>query len=66
MSEDNMNNKWDFLDDDYEDHETFEPIRKSTAPEGSLTDNARFIQPRRNGAHRRVRQMQRQMKEHTD
>ena len=58
-----MSNKWDYLDDEYGDLESFQPIRKNMDPEGSLTDNLRFVAPRRNGAHKRLRQLERKMKE---
>lgn len=54
--------KWDYLDEEYEDLETFTPIRKNMDPEGSLTDNLRLTEPRRNGAHKRVRKMERKLK----
>lgn len=56
-------NKWDYLDDEYANYESFQPIRKNGDPEGSLTDNLRLVEPRRNGAHKRVREMKRRLKE---
>ena len=58
--------KWDYLDDDYEQYDTWEPIRKDASPTGSLTDNLRLVEPKRNGAHKRARGFQRQMKEFQD
>lgn len=54
--------KWDYLDEEYEEMENFEPIRKSMNPEGSLTDNLRLTEPKRNGAHKRLRKMERKLK----
>ena len=56
--------KWDYLDDEFESYDNFQPIRKNGDPEGSLTDNLRLTAPRRNGAHKRVREMKRKMKEY--
>lgn len=57
--------KWDYLDEEYEDLESFQPIRKNMDPEGSLTDNLRMVAPNRNGAHKRLREMERKMKHFT-
>lgn len=55
-------NKWDYLDEEYEEFLNFEPIRKNGENVGSLTDNLREVLPKRNGAHKRVRKLQRKMK----
>lgn len=57
-----MNNEWDYLDDEYENFSRFEKIQCSMSPEGSLTDNRRFVTPNRNGAHKRARQSERLLK----
>lgn len=59
-----MSNKWDYLDEEYEDFVSFERIGKNTDPEGSLTDNLRIVERNRNGAHKRIRKFARQMKEY--
>lgn len=58
-------NKWDYLDEEYEEYQSWEPIRKNGSAVGSLTDNVRFVEPNRNGAHKRVRKLQRELKEYT-
>lgn len=55
--------KWDYLDDEYANYESFQPIRKNGDPEGSVTDHLRFTEPRRNGAHKRARELSRKLKE---
>lgn len=55
--------KWDYLDEEFENMESFMPIRKSMDPEGSLTDHRRQVSPNRNGAHKRLREFKRRMKE---
>ena len=57
-----MSNKWDYLDEEYEEYQNWEPIRKDMSALGSLTDNLRFVEPNRNGAHKRHREHQRRMK----
>lgn len=59
-----MSDKWDYLDEEYEDYVSFERIGKNTDPEGSLTDNLRIVERNRNGAHKRLRKVARQMKEY--
>lgn len=58
-------NKWDYLDEEFEMLQKVEKIRRSTSPEGSLTDHLRYVEPLRNGAHKRDREFQRRMKEYT-
>lgn len=58
-----MDNKWDYLDEEFEDLNSWEPIRKDGGPTGSLTDNLRFVEPNRNGAWKRKRRTERRMKE---
>ena len=50
-----MSNKWEYLDEEYEEYQSWEPIRKDNSPTGSLTDNVRYVEPNRNGAHKRER-----------
>lgn len=57
-------NKWEYLDEEYEDFQPWEPMRKNTSTVGSLTDNLRFVEPNRNGAQKRSRELQRRMKEY--
>ena len=49
-----MTINYEDLEDMYDNLPTNEKVARSTAPEGSLTDNLRFVAPRRNGAHKRV------------
>jgi hypothetical protein len=56
--------KWDYLDEEYEEMESFTPIRKNMDPEGSLTDHYRLGAPRKNAAHKRNREFTRRMKEY--
>ena len=58
-----MSNKWEYLDEEYEEYQSWEPIRKDNSPTGSLTDNVRYVEPNRNGAHKRDREHRRRMKE---
>ena len=58
-----MSNKWEYLDEEYEEYQNWEPIRKDASPTGSLTDNLRYVEPNRNGAHKRDREHRRRMKE---
>ena len=58
-----MSNKWEYLDEEYEEYQSWEPIRKDYSPTGSLTDNLRYVEPNRNGAHKRDREHRRRMKE---
>lgn len=44
---------YDELDDEYGELPTREKVQQSTKPVGSLTDNARLIKPRRDGAFKR-------------
>ncbi len=60
-----MTNKWDYLDEDYEEYQSWEPIRKNANVVGALTEHLRYVEPNRNGAHKRLRQMQREMKQTT-
>ena len=55
--------KWEYLEEEYEEYQNWEPIRKDNSPTGSLTDNLRLVEPNRNGAHKRLRQMARSLKE---
>lgn len=55
-------NKWEYLDADYEEYQSWEPIRKDNSPMGSLTDNLRYVEPNKNGAHKREREYQRKFK----
>lgn len=48
-------NKWDYLDEEYEMEPFVEKIRKNMDPEGSLTDNLRYLKPKRDGAWKRYR-----------
>lgn len=57
-------NKWDYLDEEYEEYQSWEPIRKNGDAVGGLTDNVRFVEPNRNGAHKRNREFQRRCKEY--
>lgn len=57
-------NKWEYLDEEYEDFQPWEPMRKNGSNVGSLTDNLRFVEPNRNGAQKRSRELQRRMKEY--
>lgn len=57
-------NKWDYLDEEYEDLQKVEKIRRGGSFEGNLTDHLRFMEPLRNGAHKRNRELQRRMKEY--
>lgn len=57
-------NKWDYLDEEYEDYQSWEPMRKNMSMAGSLTDNLRLVEPNRNGAQKRNRELQRRMKEY--
>jgi hypothetical protein len=59
-----MSNKWEYLDEEYEEYQSWEPIRKDNSPTGSLTDNVRYVEPNRNGAHKREREYRRKFKEH--
>jgi len=56
--------KWDYLDEEYEEFQNWEPIRKSGEAVGGLTDHLRYVEPNRNGAHKRDREYRRQMKEY--
>lgn len=55
--------KWDYLDEEYEDLQPWEPIRKNGDAVGGLTDHVRYVEPNRNGAHKRDREWQRRIKE---
>ena len=55
--------KWDYLDEEYEGYQSWEPIRKDNSPTGSLTDNLRIVEPNKNGAWKRYRNYQRSLKE---
>jgi hypothetical protein len=56
--------KWDYLDEEYEGYQSWEPIRKDNSPTGSLTDNLRIVEPNKNGAWKRHRNYQREMKQY--
>jgi len=56
--------KWEHLDDEYEEYQNWEPIRKDGSPVGGITEHVRYVDPNRNGAHKRVRQINRRMKEY--
>jgi hypothetical protein len=56
--------KWDYLDEEFEMLERVEKIRKGASYEGSLTEHLRYVEPNRNGAHKRDRELQRRMKEY--
>ena len=56
-------NKWDYLDEEYEDLQPWEPIRKNGDAVGGLTDHIRYVEPNRNGAHKRDREWRRRIKE---
>ncbi len=49
---------YELLEDEYENIPKFAKVARSTKPEGSLTDNARLIEPNRNGAWKRVRALE--------
>jgi hypothetical protein len=57
--------KWDYLDEEYEEYQSWEPIRKNADAVGALTEHLRYVEPNRNGAHKRLRQKQREMKQTT-
>ena len=44
---------YEMLDDEFGGLPKREKVQESTKPIGSLTDNARFTKPRRDGAHKR-------------
>lgn len=54
-------NKWDYLDEEYEEYQSWEPIRKNMDPMGSLTDNLRMVKSQRDGAIKRARQLKEQL-----
>lgn len=45
---------YDELDDLYDNYPSHDPMRRSTDPQGSLTDNRRKVKPNRDGAHKRL------------
>ena len=45
---------YDALEDEYAELPTKQATAKPTGPVGSRTDQARFIKPRRDGAHKRI------------
>lgn len=53
--------KWDYLDEEYEEYQSWEPIRKNMDPMGSLTDNLRVVKVQRDGAIKRARQLKEQL-----
>lgn len=55
--------KWDYLDEEYEMYSQVEKIQKSMKPTGSLTDNLRQVEPKRNGAHKRAYAQLRELKQ---
>jgi len=57
-------NKWDYLDEEYEEFQKWEPIRKNGEAVGGLTDHLRYVEPNRNGAHKRDRELNRRVKEY--
>jgi len=46
----------EYLEDMYDSLPSQTPIRGSTKPQGSLTDNLRMVKPNRDGAIRRARE----------
>lgn len=48
---------YDLLDQEFEQLPSKEKIAPSMKPEGSLTDNLRVVKPRRDGAHKRLREI---------
>ena len=48
---------YDDLDETYGNHPTRQPSRGNTSPVGSLTDNRRKVEPNRNGAKARYRNL---------
>lgn len=53
-----MTINYEDLEEMYDNLPKNEKVARNTAPEGSLTDNLRFVEPRRNGAHKRVQRME--------
>jgi hypothetical protein len=50
------NDDYEYLEEQYDGLPSRGPIRKNTAPTGSLTDNARVIKSQRDGAIKRLRE----------
>lgn len=56
-------NKWEYLEDEFEDLPRKEKIQRSMTPEGSITNFRRGVEPRMNRTKKRVREAIRRMKE---
>ena len=61
-----MSNKYEYLDDMYEDYPAIEKIQKNMDPEGSLTDHRRVVEPQRNRTAKKARELVRKLKEAQD
>ena len=49
-----MSNKYEYLDEQYENMPKVQRVQSSTKPVGSLTDHLRSVKPNRDGAHKRA------------
>ena len=59
-------NKYEYLEAQYDDLPKNEKIQRSMDPEGSMTDHRRRVEPQRNRTVKKARELMRKLKEVQD